>query len=328
MANMNKAMKASVIIWICFINTLIIPSLFAQEEYPTKTINIVVPFSPGGSTDLGARALASFLTKSVGQPVVISNRPGGGATVGGNVVATARPDGYTLGFLPLSPSMPESYSYFLGAPYSSKDLKPISRVIAPVATISVKSEAPWKSLRDLIEYAKKDPGMKYGTTGLGSSPHTMVVTIEKAEGVKFTHITFPGDSDVATAVLGGHIPFGLPHYAAVKSQVEAGNVRVLAIYLEKRLELLPQVPTIGELGYRIPYYPYNALFAPKGTPETIVNKLDKAIEKIKDDPSFKEKVKSLGLAVTYESTESFRNTLLQYKTNIETLFKELGYVKQ
>lgn len=323
---MKRFMKLLVI--LCFICSLNVLPVLGQEEYPTKTITVVVPFSPGGSTDLGARALAAFLSKSLGQPVVISNRPGGGATVGGNVVATAKPDGYTLGFLPLSPSIPESYSYFLGAPYTSKDLKPVSRVIAPVATISVKAEAPWKSLKDFIEYAKKNPGMKYGTTGLGSSPHTMVVTIEKTEGVKFTHITFPGDSDVATAVLGGHIPFGLPHYAAVKSQVEAGNVRVLAIYLEKKLELLPQVPTIGELGYKLPYYPYNGLFAPKGTPETILNKLDKAIDKIKDDPSFKEKVKDLGLSITYESTDSFRNSISQYKMNIEALFKELGYVKQ
>ena len=205
-------------------------------------------------------------------------------------------------------------------------MKPVSRVIAHVATISVKVEAPWKSLKDFIEYAKKNPGMKYGTTGLGSSPHTMVVTIEKTEGVKFTHITFPGDSDVATAVLGGHILFGLPHYAAVKSQVEAGNVRVLAIYLEKKAELLPQVPTSWVTSCLI--YPYNGLFAPKGTPETILNKLDKAIDKIKDDASFKEKVKDLGLSITYESTDSFRNSISQYRMNIESLFKELGYVKQ
>jgi tripartite-type tricarboxylate transporter receptor subunit TctC len=311
-----------------FVSSFAILPLFAQEEYPTKTITIIVPFSPGGSTDLGARALASFLSKSLNQPVVIMNRPGGGATVGGNVVATAKPDGYTLGFLPLSPRIPESYSYFLGAPYTSKDLKPVSRVISPVAAISVKADAPWKSLKDLVDHTKKNPGIKYGTTGLGSSPHTMMVTIEKAEGVKFTHITFPGDSDVATAILGGHIPFGLPHFVAVKSQVEAGNIRVLAIYLEKRLELLPKVPTIAELGYKLPYYPYLGVFAPKETPDIIVKKLDKAIEKVKDDSAFTEKIRDLGMSITYESTESFSNGIAQYKTNIEALFKELGYVKQ
>jgi len=323
---MKRLMKILMI--ACFVGSFTILPLFAQEEYPTKTITIIVPFSPGGSTDLGARALASFLSKSLGQPAVILNRPGGGATVGGNVVATTKPDGYTLGFLPLSPSIPESYSYFLGAPYTSKDLKPVARVISPVAAISVKADAPWKSLKDLIEYAKKNPGLKYGTTGLGSSPHTMMVTIEKAEGVKFIHITFPGDSDVATAVLGGHIPFGLPHYVAVKSQVDAGNIRVLAIYLEKRLELLPQVPTIAELGYKLPYYPYLGVFAPKGTPDIIVKKLDKAIEKVKDDSAFTEKIRDLGMSITYESTEGFRNSIAQYKANIEALFKELGYVKQ
>ena len=323
---MKRWMKILMI--ACFVSSFTILPLFAQEEYPTKTITIIVPFSPGGSTDLGARAMASFLSKSLSQPVVILNRPGGGATVGGNVVATAKPDGYTMGFLPLSPSIPEFYSYFLGAPYTSKDLKPVSRVISPVAAISVKTDTPFKSLKDLIDHAKRNPGMKYGTTGLGSSPHTMMVTIEKTEGIKFTHITFPGDSDVATAVLGGHIPFGLPHYVAVKSQVEAGNIRILAIYLEKRLELLPQVPTIAELGYKLPYYPYLGVFAPKGTPDIIVKKLDKAIEKVKDDSAFTEKIRDLGMSITYESTESFRNSIAQYKTNIEALFKELGYVKQ
>ncbi len=313
---------------VCFVSFFTFLPLFAQEEYPTKTITIIVPFSPGGSTDLGARALASFLSKSLNQPVVILNRPGGGATVGGNAVATAKPDGYTLGFLPLSPSIPESYSYFLGAPYTSKDLKPVSRVISPAATISVKADTPWKSLKDFIEHAKKNPGMKYGTTGLGSSPHTMVVTIEKAEGVKFTHITFPGDTDIATAILGGHIPFGLPHYVVVKSQAEAGNVRVLAIYLEKRLELLPQVPTIAELGYTLPYYPYLGVFTPKETPDAIIAKLDKAIEKAKDELAFKEKIRDLGMSITYESTESFRSSLARYKANIDALFRDLGYVKQ
>jgi tripartite-type tricarboxylate transporter receptor subunit TctC len=155
-----------------------------------------------------------------------------------------------------------------------------------------------------------------------------VATIEKAEGVKFTHITFPGDPEVATAILGGHIPFGLPHYGTVKSQMEAGDIRMLAVYLQKRLELLPEVPTFAELGYKIPYYPYLGVFAPKGTSDAIVKKLDRAIEKVKDDAAFAEKIRDLGVSITYESAESFRNNIVQYKANIEALFKELGYIKQ
>jgi len=323
---MGKMTEILVVSW--FIGSFFVPPSFAQEEYPTKVITIVVPFTPGGRTDLGARALASFLSKSLGQPVVVLNKPGGATTVGGNAVATAKPDGYTLGFLPLNSSIPESYSYFLGAPYTSKDLKPVSRVINPVPTVSVKSDAPWKSLKDLVKHAKKNPGIKYGTTGLGSSPHTIMVTIEQAEEVKFTHVTFPGDPEVAMAVLGGHIPFGLPHYGTIKAQVEAGDIKVLAIYLQKRLEPLPQVPTFAELGYKIPYYPYLGVFAPKETPDPVVKKLDRAIEKVKDDPAFVEKIKDLGISITYEGAESFRNSVAQYKINIEALFKALGYVKQ
>jgi tripartite-type tricarboxylate transporter receptor subunit TctC len=321
--------KKLAIVWVLLLPIFVATAhpLFAQENYPTKAITFVVPFSPGGSTDLGARALAQFLSSSLGQPVVILNKPGGAATIGGNAVATAKPDGYTLGFLPLSPTIPEAYTYFLGAPYTSKDLKPVSRAIAPVAAITVKTDAPWKSFKDLVEYARKNPGMKYGTTGLGSSSHTLMVTIEKAEGVKFSHITFQGDSDIATAILGRHIPFGLPSFVAVKPQVDAGNLRVLAVYLGKRLDVFPAAPTVAELGYKLPYYPYLGVFAPKGTPDPIIRKLDKTIEQLKDDPTFVEKINSLGLAVTYEGTESFKSSIAQAKTNIDHLFKELGYVK-
>ncbi len=322
---MRRLMKIFMI--VCFMSFFIIPPLFAQEEFPTKAITIIVPFSPGSQTDLGARALASFLSKSFGQPVVIMNKPGGGAIVGGHAVATAKPDGYTLGFLPLSPSIPESYSYFLGASYTSSDLKPVSRILAPVATLSVKADAPWKSVRELVDHAKKNPGMKYGITGLGSSPHIMIVTVEKAEGVKFTPITFPGDSEIVPAILGGHIPFGLPHFVIVRKQAEAGEIRVLAVYSEQRYDPLPKVPTFAELGYKIPYYPYFGVFAPKETPDNIVRKLDRTIEKIKDDPQFVEKVKNLGIPITYENSENFRNSISQYKANIDSLFKELGYVK-
>jgi tripartite-type tricarboxylate transporter receptor subunit TctC len=299
----------------------------AEEQYPTKVITIVVPFTPGGRTDLGARNLATFLSKSLGQPVVILNKAGGGTTIGGNAVATAKPDGYTLGFLPLNTSIPEAYSYFLGAPYTSKDLKPVARVIAPVATLSVKADAPWKGLKELVDHARKNPGMKYATTGLGSSTHTLMVTIGKAEGVKWNPIAFPGDPEVATAVLGGHVPFGLPHYGTISSQVGAGAMRVLAVELDRRLRLLPNVPTFAELGYKLPYFPYLGIFAPKATPDLIIKKLDKAIEKVKEDPAYVEKIDSLGLAVTYQTAESFSSSIDQYKKNIEALFKELGYVK-
>jgi tripartite-type tricarboxylate transporter receptor subunit TctC len=103
---------------------------------------------------------------------------------------------------------------------------------------------------------------------------------------------------------------------------------MLAVYLQKRLELLPEVPTFAELGYKIPYYPYLGVFAPKGTPDAIIKKLDRAVGKVKDDPAFAEKIRDLGVSITYESAESFRDSIAQCKTNIEALFKELGYVKQ
>lgn len=310
----------------CIMSSFFISPLIAQEEYPTKVITMIYPYVSGGATDLAARALASFLSKSLGQQVIILNKPGGGTTIGGNTVATAKPDGYTLGFFTLNTTIPESYSYFLKPPYTSKDLKPISRIMNSVATIAVKTDAPWKSLRDLIQYAKNNPGMKCSVTSLGATTHITVITIAKTEGLQLTPVVCSGDSEIVISILGGHTPFGLPHYGTVKPQVEAGNIRLLATNV--KFGPLAGVPDLEDLGYKLPYQSYHGIFAPKGTPDMIVNKIDKAIEKVKDDPMFVEKINNLNMVITYENAESFGKSILQYKANIEVLFKELGYVKQ
>lgn len=323
--HMKRMMKVSV--GVCFMIFFVISTLTAQEEYPTRAITMVVASTPGGGLDLGARALGASLSKQFGHPVVILNRPGGGTTIGGNAVATAKPDGYTLGFFTLNTSIPEAYSYFLSPPYTSEDLVPISRVMTSMTAIAVKADAPWKSLKDLVSYAKKNPGMKYAVTQTAGTAHIYVVTIEKTDGVKFTPMVASGDAESLNAVLGGHTSFGALHYGIAKPHVEAGSLRVLAIALKRRYELLPDVPYLEELGYRLPYISYFGVFAPKRTPDTIVRKLDKAIEKTTNEPDFVEKVDRMYNVVMYESTEVFRNNIVQYKANIGAFFKELGYVK-
>src|SRR5512136_2142117 len=135
------------------------PVLHAASAYPDRAITVVVPYSAGGVTDLAARAIAEGMEKSLKQPVVVVNKPGGRATVGGYAVVTAKPDGYTLGFLPIASCLPEVFSYFFEAPYSSGDLKPISGVASAGMTFAVKAEAPWNSFKDVVEFARKNPGV-------------------------------------------------------------------------------------------------------------------------------------------------------------------------
>ncbi|MBN1103213.1 MAG: tripartite tricarboxylate transporter substrate binding protein, partial [Deltaproteobacteria bacterium] len=145
-------LAGNLLVSLALVLTLCLGILPASAEYPERAITIVVPYPPGGVTDLGARALAEALEKGLKQPVVVVNKAGGATTIGGNAVVTAKPDGYTLGFFPSSASIPEVYTYFYQAPYSGKDLRPVAKVAIPVLTISVKGDSPINSVKDFVAF--------------------------------------------------------------------------------------------------------------------------------------------------------------------------------
>lgn len=300
----------------------------AEPPYPSKPITLIVPMAPGGTTDLGARVLAEALEKELKQPVAVVNKPGGAMTVGGYAVASAKPDGYTLVFLAGSGSIPEAFSYFYSAPYSSADLKPISRFQTVLLTIAVKADAPWNNLKELIEYARKNPRMKYGTHGKSTQGFVIVSTIGRAENVSFVDVAFESDGTILPAILGGHIPFGTPAFSAIKSLREAKKLKVLATLTEKRADFAPDIPTVGELGYKLPYVGYNGVFGPKGLPDSVVKKLDDAIRKIMADKEFQAKAKGMDLQIGYENSETFQKSIMRTKDSLLTFFKEEGLVKK
>lgn len=295
--------------------------------YPDRSITLVVPYAPGGVTDLGARALAEAMEKHLKQPVVVVNKPGGGTTIGGNAVATAKPDGYTLGFLPTSASLPEVFTYFYEAPYSSKGLKPICRILAPVLAITVKEDAPWNSLKDLVEYAKKNPGMKMGTHGKSTLGYLAMTTVGKAEKVNFVDVPFDGDSKIVPAILGGHVPVGTPAFPAIKSLLDAKRLKVLALCIERRADFAPEIPTVVELGYKLAFVSYLGVFGPKGIPDDIVKKLDEVVHKISEEQAFRSKINNMGTQLYYETTAPFEKSLSRYRENLQSFFKEEGLAK-
>ncbi len=296
-------------------------------SYPERTITLIVPYAPGGVTDLGARAFADALQRELKQTVVVVNKPGGGTTIGGNTIATAKPDGYTLGFLPTSASIPEVFTYFNEAPYTSKDLKPAARVLGPVLAITVKADSPYNSLKDLVEAGKKAKTMKMATHGKSTLGYLVLRTVGKAEKVNFTDVPFAGDSQIVPAILGGHVPVGTPAYPAIKSLVDAKQLKVLALCLEKRADFAPNVPTVAELGYKLAFVSYLGIFAPKDTPDDIVKKLSDAARKITSDADFRTKLNNMGTQVTYQDTAAFRKSISSYKENMAAFFKEEGLVK-
>jgi tripartite-type tricarboxylate transporter receptor subunit TctC len=293
----------------------------ADPEYPNKTITLVVPFSAGGITDLGARALAESMQVYLKQPVVVVDKTGGGGTVGGYDVASAKPDGYTLLYGPGSVGNPEVFSQFFKAPYSSKDIEPICSIQTVVLVIAIKEDAPWNSLKDLIEYARKNPGMKYGYPGKRTLQYVIMTIIAKQEKLTFVDVPYQGDGPLVPAILGGHVPVGLVGFPAVKSLWEAKKVKLLGVLLKRRSIYAPDVPTVDELGYKIPWAGFNGLWGPKGIPNDVAKRLDEVVAKISKDEEFKNKSKNIGSEIDYEDTATFKKTVIQYRANVSAFWE-------
>lgn len=315
---------------LCLIFSLVIftsPTIADAADYPNRPITLVVPYPPGGSTDLAARAYSEALEKVLKQPVVVANRAGGASTVGGNFVTLAKPDGYTLGYLPFHTAHPEVFSYFMDAPYSSKDFRPICNVTAGVTVVAVKADAPWKSLKEVIEFAKKNPGMKFGHNGKNTPPYRLAAKLDRQEKLSFVYVPFQGDSEVVAALLGDHIRLAAPIYASIRSLAEGKKVRLLAFSSNKRLEFAPDIPTVNELGYSSPSPDPQGVYGPKGTPGEVVNAISDATRKIVEDREYRTKIFGLGVPIFYQDAATIEKANVQVKDEIYTFFKEEGLIK-
>jgi tripartite-type tricarboxylate transporter receptor subunit TctC len=317
----------SIFVSLAFVATICFGVGSASAEYPERTITLVVPYPPGGVTDLGARALAEEMEKRLRQPVVVVNKAGGATTIGGNAVVTAKPDGYTLGFFPSSASIPEVYTYFYQAPYSGKDLKPVCKVAVPVLTIAVKGDSPMNNVKDLVEYARKNPGAKVGLHGKSTVGFLAMRTIAKTENVSLVDVPFDGDTKIVPAILGGHVPCGTPAYPAVQALVDAKQIKVLALLTDKRADFAPNIPSIVEAGYKLPAGVYLGVFAPRETPDEVAKKLNEVIGEITQEAAFRTKVHNMGIQVNFDDTKSFQESINQYAKNLQVFFKEEGLVK-
>ena len=304
------------------------PTILHAAGYPEKPITLVVPMAPGGTTDLGARVLAGVMEKELKQSVVVVNKPGGAMTIGGFAVASAKPDGYTLGFLAGAGSIPEVFSYFYSAPYASNDLRPISRFQTVVLTVTVKGDAPWNSLKELLAYARNNPRMKFGSHGKSTQGYVILTTIAKEEKVTLVDVAFESDGTIVPALLGGHIPIGTPALSSIKSLREAKKVKVLAVLMDRRADFAPDVPAVTEFGYKLPYIGYNGLFGPKGTPDEVVKKIDEVVHRILDDKEFQTKCRNMDLQLSYADPATFAKSIAQTKEELAAFFKEEGLVKK
>jgi tripartite-type tricarboxylate transporter receptor subunit TctC len=281
----------------------------AQEPYPTRPITIVVPFPPGGIADLTARPLAPALERALRQPVVVSNKAGAAGAVGMQSAAIAKPDGYTLLVALVSISTIPEVDALFGRPpaYTRDQFVGIARLNADPPIIVVGGETPWKSVKELVEDAKKRPGeITYTSSGLYGASHVPMEMFLQSAGIRMRHLPTTGGGPAITAMLGGHAAaFASPPALAVP-HLKSGKLRVLATWGAARLAALPDVPTMKELGYDVEYYLWAGLFAPKSVPAHIVKTLRDAVRQAVQDPELKNAMSKIETPIAYQDADEFK----------------------
>jgi len=300
---------------------------FAQK-FPAKDITLIVPWAAGGGTDTIARALVKNGRTYFGVNVNVVNKTGGMGAVGMGAAATAVPDGYTVGLITFQLS---TYRMMGLADLSYRDYQLIQLLNQSPAAISVSAESKFKTLKDLMEYAKAHPGVvTAGHSGAGGGWHLALASIAVREGVKFNFVPFDGAAPTRTAVVGGHIAVATTGIDEVLQLYRAGQIRILAVNDTKRHWLFPDVPTIAEAGYPNPkiIYDWRGLAAPKGVPGDRMNVLIEGFKKCFEDPEFKKLAHDLGLPLVYRDPKGFEEFLREMEETLRPALESVGLLKE
>ena len=280
----------------------------AAQDFPNRPGRIVVGFPPGGINDIVARVIAERLTQSLGQPIVVENRAGAGGTIGADLVAKAKPDGYTLLMGSVS-NIAMAPSQYKALPYDpAKDFAPVALVAAAPNVLVVHPDFPVQSVRDLLAAARQKPGgINYASAGLGTSNHLTVELLQVMTGVKFNHVPYKGDAPGTADVVAGQVPMIFPTLPVALPFIKSGKLRPIAVSSAGRSSLLPEVPTVAESG-GLPEFEVSVwvgIFAPAGTPRDVVGKLNGEIAKIVRVPAVRERLAGLGAEPVGNSVEAF-----------------------
>lgn len=283
---------------------LIVPIQFhvQAQTYPSRPIQLIIPNVPGSIMDINSRMLAEELGKILGTQIIPINKPGAGTLVGTEAVAKAKKDGYTLGYLSGGALVysrilnPETVHFDV-----DKELDPLGlHIIIPMA-LAVRSDSPWKTFSELVDYAKKNPEkLRVDTMGIGTASHFNLEIIQSLTGAQFTHVPFKGGESVITALLGGHVEMTFDAMNKMAPHVESGKLRVLL--LTNKMTEFPNIPTMTELGYKKDLIPsWFAMYAPGGLPDDVTRVLVPAVEKAIKNSELKAKTEKMYFVVDYRS---------------------------
>ncbi|MGJ7545980.1 tripartite tricarboxylate transporter substrate binding protein [Variovorax sp. LT1R16] len=298
------------------------PAAAQTAKFPTRTIELLVPYQPGGGTDGLARAFADASRKHIDQSIVIVNRPGAGGAIGWTEVINARPDGYKLAVLTVELlTLPH-----LGlAKFNYDDFQPIAQLNADPAAITVKSDAPWNTVEEFLADAKKAPeSIRVGNSGNGSIWHLAAAALEEKTGTKFNHIPFQGAAPAVLALLGGHIEAVAVSPAEVTTHVQGGKLKVLMVMADKRVKGFEKVPTAKERGIDLSIGTWRGLGAPKNTPPEVMARLREIAAKTAAEPLMHEVMDKQNLGYVYTDGAVFKETLAKDNTYFKSLITKLN----
>jgi tripartite-type tricarboxylate transporter receptor subunit TctC len=304
--------RTGVILFVTLLSLLCVGSSQAQD-YPKGPVQIVIPFGSGGLTDILWRSISDFIGSNVKGTIVLVNKPGGGGVVGTSFVANAKPDGYTLVSansdpLSISPVFTPNVPY-----HPEKDFTYIAKLTAFAFIVGVRNDSPFKTLEELVAFAKANPKkLKCAVMGVGSTPHTILQVFNRDANVEIGAVPFDSGGETVTNLLGGHTDLCVVSLSAIKSQVLSGKVHLLGFCSPKRISEFPQIPTLGEKGYKkSSIATCVGLAGPKGVASDIVSKWEKAIGKTLKDPKVTATIEKLGGAVIdFKKGEDYKKELM------------------
>lgn len=303
----------------------------AQEAYPSRPITMIVPFPPGGVADITGRPTAHVMGKLLKQSVVVQNKGGAGGSVGTAQAARSAPDGYTILMALSSISvLPVADRLQSRTPaYELDQFAPIALISADPTVLVVSADGPYKTLKDLVEAAKAKPGtINYGSSGVYGTLHVAMEIFADAAGIKLFHIPYQGGGPAVAALLGGQIDALASGPSAAIGQIKAGKMRALAVWGDKRLASLPDVPSMKELGYDATFYIWSGLFAPAATPSPILMTLRDAARRTAEDPEFKEAMAKVETPIAYLDAPEFKTFLDKDAARLKVAVERIGKVPE
>jgi tripartite-type tricarboxylate transporter receptor subunit TctC len=277
----------------------------SAQTYPSKQVDLIVPFVAGGTTDTVARLIAQRMADNWGQPAIVHNRPGAGSTIGTALVAKAAPDGHTLLVSTIAFAISAS---LVKTPYDAiKDFTPITELASIPLILVVHPSLPVSNLKDFIAYTKAQPnGVDYASSGAGTSPHLAAEMFKRMSGAQMVHVPFKGNAEVLNALLGGHVKVHFGLTASTLQHVRTGKLRVIAATTEKRIASLPDVPTIAELGYpEFEISSWQGMFAPANTPKDVIAKVNSETTRLLSEPAVRERIHKEGADPVGSSPAAF-----------------------